>query len=361
MSGMLQIALRKDFENKGSAAMSLAIDTEIPLQGVTVVFGESGAGKSTLLRCIAGLDNSVGVIRFGNNVWQDGERFLAAHQRRACMIFQHRQLFSHLSVSGNLSYAEKRCGLDASPTLRNELEQLFQIANLQNRMPSGLSGGEQQRAAIVRALLSQPSLLLLDEPLSALDLQHRATILQYLIHLKMTRSLPMIYVTHDLAEASSIADFMIHLSNGKVQASGQINALLTDPDQQFCSRIDARSIIEGTYAEYREDWQLSRINFDNHSLWIPSNHKPNNDTPRSQIAARDVSISLAPIVDGSIINQLPATITHILTPPSDSHATIRLTVGRTPLLAHITRRSLAALALRPGMSVTAQVKAVALY
>ena len=197
------------------------IDAEFtaPGRGVTGLFGPSGCGKTTLLRCLAGLTRLPGRLSVAGEVWQDEGVFLAPHRRHAAYVFQDADLFSHLSVRGNLEFGLRRAGTAARASL-DEVAALLSLEGLMARSTAKLSGGERQRVAIGRALLSQPRLLLLDEPLAGLDAGAKAEILPYLERLHDTLAIPVIHVSHDLAEIARLADHLIVMKAGRVVASG---------------------------------------------------------------------------------------------------------------------------------------------
>ena len=190
-----------------------------PGRGVTGLFGPSGCGKTTLLRCLAGLTRVSGRLKVGGEVWQDEGVFVAPHRRHAAYVFQDADLFSHLSVRGNLEFGLRRAGAPASAAF-DEVVALLSLEGLLTRSTAKLSGGERQRVAIGRALLSQPRLLLLDEPLAGLDAAAKAEILPYLERLHDTLAIPVIHVSHDLAEIARLADHLIVMQAGRVVASG---------------------------------------------------------------------------------------------------------------------------------------------
>jgi len=193
---------------------ALDIAFEVPAEGVTALLGPSGSGKTTVLRALAGLDRVPGMVRFGEQLWQDGKTFVPAHRRRVGYVFQGQGLLPHLSVRANLAYAARRAPI--GPFMASDVIARTGIEPLLDRMPDRLSGGEAQRAAIARALLAQPKLLLMDEPLSALDSDARAAMVDYLAELLGGIGIPVFYVTHDHAEAARLATRTILLSDGRV-------------------------------------------------------------------------------------------------------------------------------------------------
>lgn len=201
-----------------SADFAVDIAVDIPSEGVTAVLGPSGSGKTTLLRAIAGLDRIPGTISVDGVPWQGATTFFPPHRRRVGYVFQEMGLLPHLSVRGNLDYAAKRAG--AGPFAFDDVVARTGVAPLLDRRPGRLSGGEAQRASIARALLSQPRLLLMDEPLSALDGEAREGLLAKLETLLGAIPIPALYVTHDLAEARRLASRTIRLRAGRVESTG---------------------------------------------------------------------------------------------------------------------------------------------
>jgi len=193
----------------------LDAQTTILPGGVTALVGPSGSGKTTLLRCLAGLARAEGEVAVAEAVWQDARTFTPTHRRGVGYVFQEPSLLPHLSVRANLDFAAKRAGPAAGPEF-DEVVAILGLAGLLHRSPHGLSGGERQRAAIGRALLSRPSLLLMDEPLSSLDAQAKSEVLPYLERLHRSLSLPVIYVSHDALEVARLADRVMRMSDGKL-------------------------------------------------------------------------------------------------------------------------------------------------
>ncbi|ATE66154.1 ATP-binding cassette domain-containing protein [Rhizorhabdus dicambivorans] len=193
---------------------TLQVMFEVPSTGVTVLLGPSGSGKTTILRALAGLDRIAGTIIVDGMVWQDGATFVPSEQRRTGYVFQGPGLLPHLSVAANLAYAERRA--PSGPFSRAAIIERTGIAPLLDRQPARLSGGEAQRASIARALLAQPRLLLMDEPLSALDSEARTALLGWLEQLLADIGIPVFYVTHDHAEAARLAARTLRISNGRL-------------------------------------------------------------------------------------------------------------------------------------------------
>ncbi|MDH5763088.1 MAG: molybdenum ABC transporter ATP-binding protein [Nitrospinota bacterium] len=345
------------------AGFSLETDLNFPAEGVTVIFGRSGSGKTTLLRCLAGLEkSSAGFMKFGDAVWQDESKklFLPVHRRPIGLVFQDARLFPHLTVRDNLLYGYRR----TEPTRRQiELDQVVDLMNLQpllDRRPQKLSGGEQQRVAIGRALLKSPRLLLMDEPLANLDAQHKQDILPFLIRLKREMRIPIVYVTHSLSEVVQLVDTLVLLENGKSVAAGPANEVLSRLD--LAGKVGPSavgSVLTATVAGHETEFGLTRVQYQDHSLYIPEQPLAVGSPLRLHLLAQDISIALGePQAPTSILNRLPATVLEIGSMESKGSAVnLKLDVGE-PILATITRKSLAHLNLKPGMQVYANVKAV---
>ncbi|MEN9589843.1 MAG: hypothetical protein RLZZ481_1629, partial [Pseudomonadota bacterium] len=213
------IDLSLTLKREGEAAFELSVDLTLPSSGTTVIFGPSGGGKTTILRAIAGLEPDVkGHIRIKQQTWQAPGVFVPAHQRRVGFVFQHSALLPHLSVEQNLRYGWQRVGGTAAEYAQC-VEQL-DLAPLLQRAIGQLSGGERQRVALGRALLTRPDILLLDEPLAALDATRRSEILGYLERLKHTTTIPLLYVTHAVDEMSRLADYLVLMKGGRVRQAG---------------------------------------------------------------------------------------------------------------------------------------------
>ncbi len=332
----------------------------VPSRGVTAVFGRSGSGKTALLRCIAGLEpNARGRLRFGSSVWQSEGCFVPAEKRGACLVFQQPTLFTHQSVRDNLRFAQKRAPREGRRSI-DHVAHAMGVGALLDRSAANLSGGESQRVAIARAVLSSPQLLLLDEPLSSLDEAGRAEVLPYLESLYRDLQIPIIYVTHSLGEVIRLADRLLLLERGKISAAGDLADLLTRLDLSLCQRDDAAAVLEGTLTQHEPRDGLSRFEFDGGALQIPLHEAQLNARVRVRINARDVSIALQPPALSSILNVITAQVIEIIPHVLAVQVVVKLRVGSQHVLARLTRRSVSALDLRPGMSVYAQMKSVAL-
>jgi len=344
----------------GYGGFSVDVDLRLPGRGVTALFGPSGSGKTTVLRLIAGLERADdGFVRVNGEVWQDGGRFLPAHKRPLGYVFQEASLFPHLSVRGNLDYGRRRAKAAMDDEALESVVELLGIGHLLARMPDGLSGGERQRVAIARALAVNPRLLLMDEPLAALDLKRKHEILPYLERLHDELSIPLLYVSHSPDEVARLADHLVLMENGRALASGPCLELMNRPDLSPAQREDGESLLVATVVEHDEQDHLTRVAFTGGELWLPRHDLAPGNTVRVRIHARDVSLSLTRPSGTSILNILPATVLEFDDIDS-GQSMVRLQVGGVALLARITRRSVRALALAPGQGVYAQIKSVAL-
>ncbi|MGD2117388.1 MAG: molybdenum ABC transporter ATP-binding protein [Chromatiales bacterium] len=339
----------------------LDVRFEAPASGVTALFGRSGSGKTSVLRAVAGLVRAPQAeIRVHGDVWQDGQQFLPVHQRRLGYVFQEASLFAHLSVRQNLEYGWRRIPRAQRQIQLKDVVELLGIGPLLQRTTQQLSGGERQRVAIARALLTSPRLLLMDEPLSALDHAAKRSILPYLENLHDEFAIPSLYVSHDPNEVAQLADQMIVLDHGKVIASGPAAELMTRLDLPLAGYDEAASILKGTVSTHDHTYHLTWISTENGSVAVPREDLPIGKQVRVEILARDVSLSLKAHTDTSIINILPAVIidTREIN-PSQLIVRLQLEDGQT-LLSRVTRRSAMSLGLRENMFVYAQVKSVAL-
>lgn len=336
----------------------LQVNFSTPARGVTAVCGKSGAGKSTLLRAIAGLEHGRGHVRIGADVWQDEHSFVPVHDRRLGFVFQEATLFEHLDVRGNLEYGMRR--RKVSHGIFDHTVGLLKLEALLHRRAHELSGGEQQRVAIGRALLSNPRLLLMDEPLSSLDAEHKLELLTYLELLHVELQLPVLYVSHAPNEITRLADNLILLEHGQVLGSGLAAAMLTRLDLPLSLNSDATAVLTATCAGYEKDYDLSLLSFGGGTLYVPGDLTANGDQElRVSILARDVSLTLEHQTGTSILNIVPVRVLETVV-DSTAQCRVRLDCGGQILLAKITQKSAAALKLESGQQLYAQIKSVAL-
>ncbi len=338
----------------------LAVDLKIPQRGVTGIFGPSGSGKTTLLRAVAGLDRpKEGFLKVGDEVWQDGSRFVPTHRRALGFVFQEPSLFGHLDVRGNLEYGRKRMGQTNPRVSLGKWIDLLGIGGLLERRPDSLSGGESQRVAIARALAASPRLLLMDEPLSSLDRRRKIEIIPYLESLHDELDIPVIYVSHSSEEVARLADHLVLLKEGRVEASGKIGRLMTRLDLPLAQGDEAEALIEGEVAGFEKNHHLTQVDSAVGRFTIVGTDIPQGRSIRLRVAARDVSLTLAPPAETSILNIFPATV-DAMRPEGRALVFVRLRVGDGFLLSCITAKSASDLCLEPGKRVFAQVKSVAL-
>ena len=340
---------------------SLDVDLALAGRGVTALFGPSGCGKTTLLRCMAGLTRaSQGQLVVNGEIWQDEATFMPIHQRPLGYVFQEANLFAHLSVRRNLQFGQSRVSAARHRVEFDRAIDLLGIGHLLERKPAGLSGGERQRVAIARALLTSPRLLLMDEPLAALDVARKNEFLPYLERLHAELDIPVMYVSHAPDEVARLADHIVVMDAGRAIAAGALTETLARLDLPIRLGEDAGVVLQAVVVERDEAWHLARVEFPGGSLWVRDGGHATGQSVRIRILARDVSIALAKVMDTSIQNCLPATIDQLADDSHPALSLLRLTMGPSALLARLTRRSAVGLGLTPGMSVWVQIKAVAL-
>ena len=340
-------------------SFALDVALQLPASGVSALIGPSGCGKTSLLRCIAGLERGQGQVRLGEQVWQDDAtgQWLPTHRRALGYVFQEASLFAHLNVQGNLHF-----GLQRTPVARRKVVDLLGIGHLLQRPCATLSGGERQRVAIARALATSPQLLLMDEPLSALDAARKAEVLPYLEALPRELAIPILYVSHAQEEVLRLAQYIVQLAHGQVVRQGDAATLFNQLDQGFAAG-NATAVLQGQLLAHHAQDHLSALGFAGGQLLLPTTpalaSRPLGSAVRLTIAARDVSLSLQPLANTSLLNSLPATITG-LREDGPGQVLAALAVGESQLLAHISQRSARQLALAPGQAVFAHIKGVAL-
>lgn len=337
----------------------------LPAQGVTAVWGASGSGKTSLLRSVAGLERAQGRVQLGNATWQDDATgvFIPVWQRRLGMAFQEASLFEHMDVQGNLDYGLRRLPRAQQIAARQALAQAVEVLGigaLLTRQPTTLSGGERQRVAIARALAVQPHLLLLDEPLAALDGPRKREVLPWLDALRQHLQVPMLYVTHSADEVAQLADTLVVLDQGRVRACGPVAQVLSSIDLPVHLGDDVGALVEGTVAGCDEAWGLCQLALPGGLLWVAHTGEPPGTTLRVRILARDVSITLERATGTSIQNHLPCVVEQLAPDAAGHQVLVRLNASGTPIVARLTARAAHQLQLQAGMPVWAQIKAVSL-
>jgi molybdate transport system ATP-binding protein len=338
-------------------AFRLDVALEAPERGITGILGASGSGKTTLLRCIAGLEpDCEGEVRVRGALWQGAGVFRPPHQRAVGYVFQEARLFPHLSVLGNLRYGMNRTDAPLLPL--SQVVELLGLERLLHSRPVRLSGGEQQRVAIGRALLRNPSVVLMDEPLANLDALRKLEILPFLERLHARLTVPIVYVSHSVEEVSRLCDRLLVLKDGRVEADGELHTVFGRPDLSLPLGEEAGVILDGEVLDYESSDELTRVTTSAGELLVPGRHGAPGARMRLRILARDVSLTLKPPEATTILNVLPAEI-ESLHEHVGGFMDVRLRAGRDWLLARISRRSCAALGLRGGAACYAQLKGVA--
>lgn len=336
----------------------LDLDLQLPAQGVSALFGPSGCGKTLTLRCLAGLERPAQAqIAWCGASWQHGRQFLPPHRRRIGYVPQEAALFAHLDVRGNLEFARQR-SLSKRLTLA-QVTRLLGIEDLVDRRADSLSGGQRQRVAVARALLADPVLLLMDEPLSALDQSARLSIARDLRVLSRELKLPMILVSHSSAEVERLADRIVLITAGRNQALQEVQAALADPSSPL-QLEDGPAAVLDTRVLGASDDGLLEVELGNERLWLAGAALASGSALRLRVAAREVTLALTPAQDSSALNTLAVTI-EALQPHADGCVVVicRLRGGER-LFAAITERARTRLALVPGQAAYAQFKATAL-
>lgn len=358
-----------------AGGFALNVDLSLPGRGVTAIFGPSGSGKTTLLRCIAGLEaGATGELHVNGQTWLGPGVCLPTHKRPLAYVFQEASLLPHLTARQNLAYAARRASGrgtgaaespgNASAVGEQDVIDRMGIAPLLDRKPGQLSGGERQRVAIARALLARPRLLLMDEPLAALDAARKEEILPYIEQIRDLAGVPVLYVSHSVTEVARLADQVVAMNEGRVVGQGAVAEVLSGLDIALPEGEDTGVVWQGPIVEQRAEWHLSRVACAGGDLWIQQGAaiRPglSDGEVRVRIQARDVSLSLEPLEQTSIINHLPAVVESISEANDGAQALVRLRAAGQPLVARITRFSAHHLGLRTGQPVWAHIKSVAI-
>lgn len=339
---------------------SLDIDLTLPGRGVSALFGQSGSGKTTLLRCIAGLERAgQGFLSFKGEIWQNGKTWLPTHRRPIGYVFQEASLFTHLTVLNNLQYGRKRIPT-ARQTDLDPIIELFGIGHLLDRKPDRLSGGERQRVGIARALAVNPRLLLMDEPLSALDSARKQEILPYLEKLHDKLDIPILYVSHSPDEVARLADYLVAMNNGKVLTHGPLKETLARIDLPIRLGEEAGVVLDAFVAERDSNWHLAKLDFPGGSLWTRDKGIALGRRVRVRVLARDISLARDNQEHSSIQNVLPGEVEAIADDEHPGLALVSVKVGPSVLVARLTKRSAHILGIEPGQAVWLQIKSVAL-
>ena len=348
----------------GGFELDVAFD--VPMRGITALFGPSGCGKTTILRCVAGLNRLPGRLSVGDEVWQDDEtgKFLAPHERRVGYVFQEASLFAHMSVRGNLLYGHRRALKKgaAENTRFDEVVELLGIGHLVDRATGKLSGGERQRIALGRALLAQPRIFLMDEPLSALDQMTKEEILPYFEALRLRRRFRAL-VSHDISEIERLADNLVLLDSGRVLAARPLNEVLANSRLPIARSPQASTVLEARVGRYAAEEGLTELAIGGERLLVPRRVGKEGGTDRVRIAAIDVSLAVERPSLTTILNVVPVQVKDVH-PLDEAQVNVLVGIGHRDdgplLLARITRRALRVLGFVPGQNAYAQIKAVSL-
>jgi molybdate transport system ATP-binding protein len=341
---------------------ALHVDLTLPANGIAVLFGPSGSGKTTVLRCLAGLEKAEGLIRVGQETWQDTQRqiFKPTWQREIGYVFQEASLFEHLDVRQNLLFGLRRSAqTDTSRDLDAAVD-LLGIGHLLDRAVASLSGGERQRIAIARSLATRPKLLLLDEPLASLDVARRKEVLPWLERLHKQLHIPMLYVTHSVDELARLADHVVMLDRGRVLSCGPITQTMATQEVALAIGEEAGLVTTAEVVERSVEDHIAQVRFGGGTLWVRDPGMAVGQSVRVRILARDVSLALSVHDDSTLQNRLAGTIESIDADVHPSQAIVRVRCAQELILARVTVRSLRSLGLRPGSSAWCQVKSVAL-
>lgn len=347
---------------------TLNVNQALPSKGLTAIFGPSGCGKTTLLRCIAGLNKGVGTISLNETNWQStgANQWLPAHKRNLAYVFQDARLLPHLNVLQNIELNMKLRGVIKTATEIEEITKACGLTSLLEQWPHQLSGGQKQRACLARALLCEPDLILMDEPLSALDSKARQEAIQYLQAFKVQTKVPILYVTHSVEEVSQLADHILILDQGEAIHFGSTlqtfakNSLLFE-SSQVASVFEAKVIEISSVHQLAKAQLLHNDQLETTHVWLPGTGLSEGKQVRLRVSARDVSISLNHNKEQSILNSLPAVVSDICCITESNTVRVSLALGSNTLHAQITQRSLEHLQLKAGQKIWAQVKALSVF
>ena len=330
--------------------------------GLTALFGPSGSGKTTVVNVIAGLVRPDRArIEVDGDVLVDTGRnlFVPPHRRHLGYVFQDPRLFPHLTVRQNLLYGRWFRSPTERRTTFDQVVDVLGIAPLLHRRPAGLSGGEKQRVAIGRAWLASPRLLLMDEPLSSLDAARKDEILPYIERLRDESRIPIVYVSHAVAEVARLATQIVLLEDGRVSAVGTVDEVLSRTDAlPVSARDDAGAVVEARVAGHDDVAALTTLHCRAGTLRLPRVDLPVGQTVRVRIPARDVLIAVSPPQGLSARNVMPAVVREVSAGDSPT-VDVRLDMGGDTLIARVTRHTVLALGIKPGRHVFAVIKAVA--
>jgi molybdate transport system ATP-binding protein len=357
---MLEVVFRHRFDES-----VLDVAFAAPTPGTTVLFGASGAGKSTIVSVIAGLLRPAEgrVVVDGEALWDSERRIWLPPERRGLgVVFQDARLFPHLSVAGNLRYGLRRARLNgpASRTIGfDDVVMLLGLSHLLARQPHTLSGGERQRAAIGRALLAQPRLLVMDEPLASLDAARKSEILPYLGRLKASLTLPVVYVTHSLEEVARLADTLVLIESGRVVAAGPLAEIASRADLPLAARDDAAAVFAATVDEHDVSRRLTRLRVGRVTLLAPLLDRPRGKALRLRMPTRDVMLATAIPEEISVQNVLTGKVRAVVAAGIQT-ALVEVAVDDLVMLARVTPDAVERLRLGSGTPVIALIKSTSI-
>jgi molybdate transport system ATP-binding protein len=354
---MIDVDIEQRF---GAFELQVAFRAEAPIVGL---FGRSGSGKTSVVNALAGTSRPQrGRIVINGETLFDSARGidLPPDKRRLGYVFQDGLLFPHLDVESNLRYGLHRAPAAARVIDPAHVIQLLGLEALLHRLPDKLSGGEKPRVAIGRALLAQPRLLLMDEPLASLDVLRQSEVLRYIEQLRDDLRIPIVYVSHAVGEITRLADTVVLLADGKALAYGPVDEVMGRIDlRPHTGRYESGSVIETVVASHDLTYGLTKLRFDGGELIVPNVEALGGERVRVRIRARDVSLATTRPAGLSVLNVLPASLVAI-SASEGPIVEVQLQIGQATLLARITRKSLRELALRDGQRVYALIKAVSL-
>jgi molybdate transport system ATP-binding protein len=342
----------------GAFHLAVKFSAEAPIVGL---FGRSGSGKTSVINAIAGISRPTrGLIRINDAVLFDSAQRidLPPEVRRIGFVFQDALLFPHMDVESNLLYGQRLRSPDDRFIEEARVVDLLGLGALLRRKPKALSGGEKQRVAIGRALLAQPRILLMDEPLAALDIPRKTEILDYIERLRDELNIPIVYVSHSVTEITRLADTVVVLSDGKCLAVGDVDEVMGRLDlKPATGRYEAGAVLDTRVKAHDAEDQLTTLAFDGGELIVPHLDAAIGERVRARIRARDVSLSIRRPTEISILNVLPVNVAAI-DDETGPIVDLQLAVGGSTLVARITRRSFQQLGIRNGQELYALIKAV---
>ena len=358
-----EIYVKLEYSIQENTRRNFRLDVELclPGKGIAAVFGESGSGKTTLLRCIAGLEKSaLGIVKMQSEIWQKDNLFLSTNLRHVGYVFQEPSLFPHLTVQGNIQFGVKRRGQVVDNNDFAEIVRLLDLGGLLNDYPSKLSGGEKQRAAIARAILTKPKLLLMDEPLAALDMNRKREFLPYLEAIRERLETPIIYVTHSMEEVARLSDYLVIMREGKAVSTGTLSEVLGEVNYPNIFGEEAGVVIEGVVVERDGDWHLIKAKFSGGELWLKDTGDALGKKIRIRVLARDVSLALEDYSETSIINRIKTRVADVQSGTDVAMLMVTLLCGDTKIISRISKRSADSLNIEVGKEVWSQIKGVAI-